>query len=119
MLPPALGGLEFSRAAGPGPLRTREYGKDQKSDRDVSTSCGLESFDLVAQRVHRLTLKEIAFTPLRVVERVAIEEHTAKQQQKKFSCHLPILSSCFRFRIHDFPMARLLVTLTADDLQSD
>ena len=29
MLPPALGGLRVMRTAGPGPLRTREYGKDQ------------------------------------------------------------------------------------------
>ena len=29
MLPPALGGLRVSRAAGPGPPCTREYGKDQ------------------------------------------------------------------------------------------
>ena len=29
MLPPALGGLRVSRAAGPGPSCAREYGKDQ------------------------------------------------------------------------------------------
>ena len=64
-----------SRAAGPRPSCTREYGKDQKSDRDASTSCRLESLDLVAQRVYCLALKEIAFTPFRIVERIAIEEH--------------------------------------------
>ena len=31
MLPPALGGLRVLRAAGPGPLRTREYVKDQST----------------------------------------------------------------------------------------
>ena len=50
-------------------------GSMEKSDRDSSTLCRLESLDLVAQRVYCLALKEIAFTPFRIVERIAIEEH--------------------------------------------
>ena len=39
MLPPALGGLRVSRAAGPGPLRAREYHKEQLAVRFPARQC--------------------------------------------------------------------------------
>ena len=46
MLPPALGGLRVSRAAGPGPSSAREYGKDQGAMRSPAGHWNYTTFAL-------------------------------------------------------------------------